>query len=567
MSFLPISPASTTHPVTTSIAPYWAAWPLVFFATLPWVQPWHLSPSVSAAPLLISWLCTALLLLWGDWRPSRSASAMSAGGIALGLLIATAVAFQMGAGPEGLGLLVALAVVAACIFRFAGANAIDISALIRAWWLAGVLSALMGLVQYAGWSDHFAPWVSYNAGGEAYANLRQRNLYASLTSIALCALVWLAGHDKRFQHPAWAAGWAVLLAGGNALSHSRTGLFELILIVGLSWWWGLHKVRAVRWTLVAVLPAYLVISAGTPWLFSTGSDENMLTRLTDGTPSCMSRVALWANVLELIQLRPWFGWGWGELDYAHFITPYTGPRFCAILDNAHNLPLHLAVELGVPAALLVCAGIVWGVLRLRPWAETQAHRQLAWSVLAVLGLHSLLEYPLWYGPFQLALGICGALLWSPSVVTRPSLLKLQRPLRGLLSALLLIGLIAVGQDYHHMRQIYLAPEQRDPAYAQDTIGQLQTVQLFKDQARFAELTLQPLTQANAAWTYATATQLLHFSPEYRVVEKVIESAVMLGYDEQAQFYLARYRAVFPQEHTQWSQNLRADSPTTSEDDD
>lgn len=142
MSFLPISPASTTHPVTTSIAPYWAAWPLVFFATLPWVQPWHLSPSVSAAPLLISWLCTALLLLWGDWRPSPSASAMSAGGIALGLLIATAVAFQMGAGPEGLGLLVALAVVAACIFRFAGANATDISALIRAWWLAGVQIAL-----------------------------------------------------------------------------------------------------------------------------------------------------------------------------------------------------------------------------------------------------------------------------------------------------------------------------------------------------------------------------------------------------------------------------------------
>ena len=117
-----------------------------------------------------------------------------------------------------------------------------------------------------------------------------------------------------------------------------------------------------------------------------------------------------------------------------------------------------------------------------------------------------------------------------------------------------------------MRQIYLAPEQRDPSYAQDTLGQLRTVKLFKDQARFAELTLQPLTQANAAWTYATATQLLHFSPEYRVVEKAIESAVMLGYDEQAQSYLARYRAVFPQEHAQWSQHLKEDPPASEEDD-
>ena len=36
---------------------------------------------------------------------------------------------------------------------------------------------------------------------------------------------------------------------------------------------------------------------------------------------------------------------------------------------------------------------------------------MAWSVLAVLGLHSLLEYPLWYGPFQLAAIISLLLLW------------------------------------------------------------------------------------------------------------------------------------------------------------
>lgn len=51
---------------------------------------------------------------------------------------------------------------------------------------------------------------------------------------------------------------------------------------------------------------------------------------------------------------------------------YTGERFCAILDNAHNLPLHLAVELGVPMAAILCGGAAYAIWRQRPWAERDA---------------------------------------------------------------------------------------------------------------------------------------------------------------------------------------------------
>ena len=37
----------------------------------------------------------------------------------------------------------------------------------------------------------------------------------------------------------------------------------------------------------------------------------------------------------------------------------------------------------------------------------------------------------------------------------------------------------------------------------------------------------------------------------RVAEKLIESSVMLGHDDEAIFYLARYRAAFPVEHERW----------------
>src|SRR3954470_23707547 len=122
--------------------------------------------------------------------------------------------------------------------------------------------------------------------------------------------------------------------------------------------------------------------------------------------------------MHLIAQKPWTGWGWGELDWAHFMTLYPGARFCDILDNAHSLPLHLAVELGLPVAAIACGAIAWALLRIAPWREADATRQLALCVLAVILIHSLLEYPLWYGPFQIAFGLALGLLW-PALQTAP----------------------------------------------------------------------------------------------------------------------------------------------------
>ncbi|MBK5206140.1 MAG: O-antigen ligase C-terminal domain-containing protein, partial [Polaromonas sp.] len=273
----------------------------------------------------------------------------------------------------------------------------------------------------------------------------------------------------------------------------------------------------------------------------------------------------WSNVLTLIAQKPWLGWGWGELDYAHFMTLYPGPRFCEILDNAHNLPLQLAVELGLPAALAICTGLAWIVWRAKPWRETSAARQMAWGVLAVIALHSLLEYPLWYGPFQIAVALCAGLLWATASAgsadgttpgrDSPHKLKKNKALSQYLlplAAITMIAfLVAAGIDYHRVSQIYLPPAQRSAAYRDDTLAKIQGVWLFRDQARFAVLNVTPLTGDNAQWTFDTATALLHYSPESRVIEKLIASATMLGRDEEALRYLARYRAAFPEEHARW----------------
>lgn len=503
----------------------------------------------AAVPLLVSWTCAALLLfgvgLWGTRVDHRHAIAATA----------------------------------------------------SAWLLAALLSAAMGLVQYFGHASVFSPWVSNVAAGEAYANLRQRNQFASLCSIGLLSLLWKLAvwrvcdpiDGRKAQSPS-ALQWLiwglalVLLACGNAASGSRTGLLQWWMVAGLGVWWWLSHRYTLKWSLsphgrvaagaLAALVTYMACLWLLPWLLlvTMGVESGGLMGRLNEDAGCGSRRVLWANVLHLIALKPWLGWGWGELDYAHFMTLYPGERFCDILDNAHNLPLHLAVELGLPFSMLVCSVLAWLALRMRPWREGDAARQLAWGVLFVMGLHSLVEYPLWYGPFQMAAGLCLWILWT--TMPRPlgstadeTLLKNINWRKGQLVPVVIVSfaitmiaiLVFSAWSYWRASQLYLPQAQRATAYQEDAFGKLQGISLFRNQVEFAELTTTPLNAANAAHLHRLAVQLLHFSPEPRVVEKAIESAVLLGRDDVAVYYLERYRVAFPKEHALWVKSAVAGS--------
>ena len=489
---------------------------LMTFA-LPWLNPFAPGPSPVVVPLLIAWLCVAASSAWLFLQPT------------LGKRLTFIAAWS--------------------------------------WVIAGLISSGFGLLQYFGAASDFNPWINATQYGEAYANLRQRNQYATLTNIALAALVWIAPQprffgrlqDKPDARLRLLQAATFLLALGNAISSSRTGLFELLLLYALMILWGQWRQPIVRQMLIGAVSVYGVAVFAVPYLAGLDMSKYGLVARLGHDQDCGSRQLLWSNVLHLIAQKPWLGWGWGELDYAHFITLYNEPRFCDILDNAHNLPLHLAVELGVPAAVLICGGFSWWVLRQKPWAERDATRQMAWTVMAVILLHSMLEYPLWYGPFQMAFGACLLMLWrqnQPLDAKNSSKKASNRPLALILyvpAAIISIAFIAFAMwDYRRISQIYLQPEARDAHYRSDTLAKIRNSWLFADQVRFAELMITPLSPANAAWTFSTATALLHYSPESRVVEKLIESAVMLGRDDEAMAYLARYRVAFPKEHTLWA---------------
>jgi hypothetical protein len=263
----------------------------------------------------------------------------------------------------------------------------------------------------------------------------------------------------------------------------------------------------------------------------------------------------------LIGLQPWTGWGWGELSYAHFSTLYPGVRFCEILDNAHNLPLHLAVELGLPVALLVCSAVAYAVVRLRPWCETQPARQMAWGVLMALALHSMVEYPLWYGPFQVAALLCVLLLWkvSPGSSAAPPAAQGAASLVMVVAILLIASSLMVARAYWRMSQLYLPPDARAAAYREDTLAKVRGTWLFQNQVMFAELTTSVPTLDNAAHIHALAQQMLHFSPEPKVVELLLDSAALLGHSEEVQYLRPRFEAAFAERYAEWVKRAAADT--------
>ena len=437
----------------------------------------------------------------------------------------------------------------------------------RHWSVALVLAALVaagiGLAQYFLGDPGAAPWVQPSTPGQAIGNLRQRNQQATLLSLGLWALLWAVAQWQAGGQAGRQARWVgvavglllswglVLLAAASAATASRTGALQWLLVLGLVLCWrrmlgplplalavvGLLAYGAASWALPHLLEQWTGIPA-----------DRLFARFADDGQGCGGRKVLWTNVLYLIAQRPWTGWGWGELDYAHYVTEFPGTRFCVLLDNAHNLPLHLAVELGVPVAALVVLALLAWVLRAQPWREPDPARQLAWGVLALIGLHSLLEYPLWYGPFQVSALAAVLLLWRKAPHLRPAA-------RGA-GALVLCALVAAGAyagwDYWRVGQIYRPVAQRAPAYREITLDKVADTRLFARQVEFARLTTTPVTRDNAPAQYAMALRLLHFSPEPRVIAPLIDSARLLGLDAQAAFHEERFRQAYPDDYARWA---------------
>ncbi len=273
--------------------------------------------------------------------------------------------------------------------------------------VAGVCGAVAGIVQIfapVGVDNHFIAALVYP--GRAVGNLGQPNHFADTQIWALAALVALmpsaSAQDLRariLRVGLYAIG--VLLLLGVILSASRIGMVGIAMLGA----WGAFDRTLPKQTRIALVAAVAV--AVLLWwgvdLWSQGDAKVADLGQRPGSDISSSRFRVWSHALTMIAQQPLLGVGWGQYGFASVMTPMPDhtPRFD---DNAHDLPLQLAVELGVPMALAILAllaGALW--LSIRNVRRLSGHSAIvARCVLLMIlyiGVHSLLEFPLWYTYF------------------------------------------------------------------------------------------------------------------------------------------------------------------------
>ncbi len=424
----------------------------ILAAALPSLLAFSTSPSPTFLNQALAFALWPTLLLAAEPRfRLRSAAVLLVALVVLQLAAAGSSAF--GRLPFTLGFSAVATLAAALLMTLGGAGLRarpDAEALFAAfcwgWVAAGAANIVIALLQV------FAPglcdgeWLAVSAyPGRAVGNLRQPNHLSSLLlwhCIAVIALFEL-GRLRRWL----AAGLLALGVFAVVLTASRTGLASVVLLAV----WGLADRRLSKpaRVLLCVAPLVYLVSweLMAKWATLTQQAFGGSERLAE-TDISSSRFAIWRDTLEMIRQQPWLGVGWGEFNFAWTLTPLP-QRPVAFFDHTHNLPLQLAVELGLPLALLVMGLLLWALWQAaqRAWRTAGGlgtAQRCAVLMVVMIGLHSLLEYPLWYSYFLLpAAWVFGfALQGDPAAAT--SAAAPAAPARGRLNGLVVGALVLIG---------------------------------------------------------------------------------------------------------------------------
>ena len=257
------------------------------------------------------------------------------------------------------------------------------------------------------------------------------------------------------------------------------------------------------------------------------------------------RGAIWRRSIAMIGESPWWGWGPGSFRHeALRITVEQGGPFPSG-EHAHNLIFHLAAEMGIPFALAV-AGLLgwWGI---RVWRARLALPGLwALASLGVIGVHSMLEFPLWFAHFLGLAMVFAAVVDREVIDGRGAKRTWEMPLR-LLGALSLATVALLGLQHQRVesafstirfqKMIRMAGPSGFPELDEDTLASLDDLPKWSPWRGYAELAMiyggNPAPEHAAHWA-PLCRQVLYFDAPPVVFARCAMLLQLTGSDEGAQ---------------------------------
>jgi exopolysaccharide production protein ExoQ len=202
-----------------------------------------------------------------------------------------------------------------------------------------------------------------------------KNILGRLMALSGVVSLLFAISTRKYRLLNWTAFGLSL--GLLLLTKSATSLLVFLVTVVLF----LPLYRGLRWRYTIAVPFFIVMILGGAfamvWCLSNAAT---LLAALGKTPTLTGRTGLWSSLLEMIKLRPWFGYGY-EGFWQSYGEQWSVSSTGWQAGHAHNGFLELGLGLGLFGLLLFTLGFVGSFSRAVFWAQTTDAQQPIWPLL------------------------------------------------------------------------------------------------------------------------------------------------------------------------------------------
>lgn len=389
-----------------------------FVLWVSWLQPMHVFPWLSWHSELLAFIALVAMVSEACYiMKTRPISGITVPVTALplmGLVVLIVIQWMVGLIPLGGDAIVYTAYILLCIVSISlgylgnRANFSPTLVLGSTLVLGAVCSAIIAFAQA------FEVWESYGWIHRAQyprrpgANIGQPNQLATLLLMGLVSILYL--YERAKLGRLISSVLVAVLIPALAITESRSGMLGIAALV--AWWFAKYKhihPRTKPWVVIFIGIAYLGLFSAVPSFMSEVFQyKNEINAFNN--PAGFNRWLIWHQLFGAILLRPWAGWGFGQVAAAHNAVvdaydtsePYT---------YSHNVVIDFAIGLGLPmATLFVVLVMVWLWRRVRMIQKAEPWYCLAVAVPVLV--HSLVEFPFAYAyflvPVMFAIGVLEA---------------------------------------------------------------------------------------------------------------------------------------------------------------
>jgi O-antigen ligase len=329
-----------------------------------------------------------------------------------------------------------------------------LSTVLAAFLLVGAeLNTLAGVLQHYRWNTFLNPVITAKTSFAVYGNTAQPNHYANYLALGMVSLGLLY---RQLSMRVWlVALLAAPMLFVMVLSGSRSSWLFLAFAAGLAFLWQRRDktLRPLMYYSLALLLGFGLMHfvVQIPWLAGATGSVTSAERLFGENASGAIRWQLWHEAMLIFTQFPLLGAGFGQFAFQHqqLAVEMHYPAITGLYNNAHNLVMQVAAEAG-----LAGVAVLLGTLGLWFWqsvvrgAQFTLYQWWGFAILAVLGIHSLLEYPLWYAYF---LGVAAVMLGMFDTTSyRLELRNLGRVSVAMMLVLGALSLLQVFQGYKRL---------------------------------------------------------------------------------------------------------------------